>query len=152
MKDVDGTFQYATDFSSHTKGEASMKMTMLVAILITGASGAAMAATTLSGPVPESWTVTDYYKQAVYDTNQSKIGDIDDVLVDNSGKVTALVVGVGGFLGAGEKDVAVPFTSVKRTKKDDKWWLTLNETKDGLTKATGYKYDKATTTWVVDKK
>ena len=30
----------------------------------------------------ESWTVTNYYKQAVYDPKESKIGDIDDVLVD----------------------------------------------------------------------
>src|SRR6478752_7155284 len=75
---------------------------------------------------PESWTVTNYYKQAVYDPKESKIGDIDDVLVDKSGKVTGLVIGVGGFLGAGEKDVIVPFTAVKTAKKNDKWWLTLS--------------------------
>ena len=48
----------------------------------------------------ESSTVTNYYKQDVYDPNQSKIGKIDDVLVDKSGKVTGLVIGVAGFLGA----------------------------------------------------
>src|ERR1700721_1769435 len=57
----------------------------------------------------EAMTVTDWYKQNVYDPNENKIGDIKDVLVDKSGKVVALIVGVGGFLGAGEKDVAVPF-------------------------------------------
>ena len=55
----------------------------------------------------EAMTVTDWYKQNVYDPNENKIGDIKDVLVDKSGKVVALIVGVGGFLGAGEKDVAV---------------------------------------------
>ena len=54
-------------------------------------------------------TVTDWYKQDVYDPNDNKIGEIMDVLVDQSGTITALIVGVGGFLGAGEKDVAVPF-------------------------------------------
>jgi hypothetical protein len=37
------------------------------------------------------------------------LGEIMDVLVDRDGKVTALIIGVGGFLGLGEKDVAVPF-------------------------------------------
>jgi sporulation protein YlmC with PRC-barrel domain len=61
------------------------------------------------------------YKQAVYDPKETKVGDIDDVLVDKAGKVTGLVVGVGGFLGAGEKDVIVPFTAIKTSKKDNKW-------------------------------
>jgi sporulation protein YlmC with PRC-barrel domain len=60
----------------------------------------------------EAMTDTDWYKQNVYDPNENKIGDIKDVLVDKSGKVVALIVGVGGFLGAGEKDVAVPFEAV----------------------------------------
>jgi len=41
-----------------------------------------------------------------------------DVVVSPSGQVSAVIVGVGGFLGAGEKDVAVNFASVKRTTKD----------------------------------
>jgi sporulation protein YlmC with PRC-barrel domain len=116
--------------------------------LISGAN----AAETLSSAPAESWTVTNYYKQAVYDPKESKIGDIDDVLVDSAGKVTGLVVGVGGFLGAGEKNVIVPYSAVKKTKKDDKWWLTINETKDDLKNARGFKYDKASTTWVPDSK
>ena len=39
-------------------------------------------------------------------TPQSKIGEIMDVLVSTDGKVNALIIGVGGFLGMGEKDVA----------------------------------------------
>jgi sporulation protein YlmC with PRC-barrel domain len=88
----------------------------------------------------------------VYDPKDTKIGDIEDVLLDKSGKVTGLVLGVGGFLGAGEKDVIVPFTAVKNTKKNDKWWLTLDETKDDLENAPGFTYDKASTTWVPEKK
>jgi sporulation protein YlmC with PRC-barrel domain len=121
---------------------------VFAAALVTSAYGA----TTMSAAPNESWTVTNYYKQSVYDPKESKIGDIDDVLVDKSGKITGLVVGVGGFLGAGEKDVIVPFTAVKSEKKNDKWYLTLDESKDGLTKAPGFKYDKASTTWVPDKK
>jgi PRC-barrel domain len=40
-----------------------------------------------------------------------------DVLMDRDGKVTELIVSVGGFLGLGEKDVAVPFNAVQPTSK-----------------------------------
>jgi hypothetical protein len=69
-------------------------------------------------------------------------------LIDKSGKITALMIGVGGFLGMGEKDVALPFSAVKSEKKNNKWYLTVNETKDSLKSAAGYKYDSSTTTWV----
>jgi PRC-barrel domain len=63
----------------------------------------------LGTSVPQdALTVTDWYKQNVYDPNENKIGEVMDVLVDKSGRVTTLIIGVGGFLGAGEKDVAVP--------------------------------------------
>jgi len=99
----------------------------------------------------DSVTVTDWYKQDVYDPNNNKIGEVMDVLVDKSGKVTSLIVGVGGFLGAGEKDVAVPFEAVHVTNQDNsKWRLVMNATKDELKNAPGFKYDRTATTWVPD--
>ena len=90
----------------------------------------AFAAQTMSSLPPDSFTVTDYYKQDVYDQSKNTVGKIDDVLIDKSGKITALIVGVGGFLGMGEWDVALPFTAVKAEKKDNKWYLTVDETKE----------------------
>ena len=49
----------------------------------------------------------------VYGTDNQKIGDIDEVLVGKDGKIHAVVVGVGGFLGIGEKDVAIPYDQVQ---------------------------------------
>jgi sporulation protein YlmC with PRC-barrel domain len=98
-----------------------------------------------------SQTVTDWYKQNVYDPKDQKIGEIMDVLVNPSGQIEAAIVGVGGFLGAGEKDVAVSFNSIKATKKNDKTYLTLDTTKDALKNALGFKYDRNSTTWVPDK-
>jgi sporulation protein YlmC with PRC-barrel domain len=95
-----------------------------------------------------SRTVTDWYKQNVYDPSQQKIGEIMDILVNPSGQIDAAIVGVGGFLGAGEKDVAVTFNAIKATKKNDKTYLTLNTTKDALKNAPGFKYDRQSTTWV----
>jgi len=102
---------------------------------------------------PNSFTVTDWYKQSVYDPKDAKIGEVMDVLVDKSGKVTSLIVGVGGFLGAGEKDVSVPFDAVRvTTKNNNKWYLVMNATKDELKSAPGFTYDKDSTTWIPDKK
>jgi sporulation protein YlmC with PRC-barrel domain len=49
----------------------------------------------------------------VYGANDENIGEINDVLMDQSGRVHAVVLGVGGFLGIGEKDVAVPMNALK---------------------------------------
>jgi sporulation protein YlmC with PRC-barrel domain len=104
----------------------------------------------MTGIPPNSRTVTDWYKQNVYDPNQTKIGEIMDVLVNPSGQVDAAIVGVGGFLGADEKDVAVSFNEIKPTKKKDKTYLTLNTTKDALKNAPSFKYDRQSTKWVPD--
>src|SRR5215469_14603344 len=97
-----------------------------------------------------SRTVTDWYKQNVYDPSQQKIGEIMDLLVSPSGQIDSAIVVVDGFLGAGEKDVAVTFSAIKPTKKNDKTYLTLDTTKDALKNAPGFKYDRNSTTWVPD--
>jgi sporulation protein YlmC with PRC-barrel domain len=121
------------------------------------ASSAAFAQTMSTGgaalmtSVPSSsLTVTDWYKQDVYDPNNNKIGSVSDVLVSPSGQVNALIIGVGGFLGAGEKNVAVSFNAVRETVKDNKAYLTMNTTKDALKSAPGFKYDSNKTAWVPD--
>jgi sporulation protein YlmC with PRC-barrel domain len=94
-----------------------------------------------------SRTLTDWYKQDVYDQQNNKIGDIKDVLVEPSGQIDAAIVGVGG------KDVAVKFGDIKsQTTKDNKTHLAMNATKDALQKAPGFKYDNNTTSWVPDNK
>ena len=89
--------------------------------------------------------MTDWYKQSVYDPSNSKIGEVMDVLLVPDGRVSALIVGVGGFLGMGEKDVAVPFSTVRHTSRDGKVYLTLDTTKDALKNAVGLQYDRNTT-------
>ncbi len=49
------------------------------------------------------------------------------------------------------KDVAAPFQAIHTTMKDNKWWLTMNTSKESLKSAPGYRYDKNTTMWVADK-
>jgi hypothetical protein len=58
------------------------------------------------------------------------------------------MVGVGGFLGVGEKDVAVRFDALKQTTKNNKVFLVLNTTKDALKRAPGFKFDRTAAKWV----
>jgi len=54
----------------------------------------------------DSVSVTEYYKQNVYDTSDNTIGEVSDVLLDKDGHVTAVILSVGGFLGLGAKYVS----------------------------------------------
>jgi hypothetical protein len=55
---------------------------------------------------PGQWRASKLEGLDVYNQSNEKIGDISELLVDSSGKIQAVVVGVGGFLGMGERDVA----------------------------------------------
>jgi len=108
------------------------------------------AAQTMTSVPSNAMTVTEWYKQSVYDPQNNKIGEIMDVLMEKDGKATALIIGVGGFLGAGEKDVAVPFNAVQFQTKDNKPYLVMHATKDELKNAKGFKYDRNAMNWIPD--
>ena len=55
------------------------------------------------------WRASKLAGVTVYNDANEKIGDINDVILDRSGKVANVVLGVGGFLGLGEHNVAVAF-------------------------------------------
>jgi sporulation protein YlmC with PRC-barrel domain len=83
----------------------------------------------------------------VVGTDDKKIGDVSDILFDKDGKVEAYVVGVGGFLGIGAKDVALAPTAFqvvsgdKSKNESDK--LRLSMTKDQLKEAANFEPYKA---------
>lgn len=69
------------------------------------------------------------------------VGEINEVILDRTGKVNAVVLGVGGFLGMGEKAVAVPMTDVKFVKSGDgpdDFFLVVNTNKDALAAAPAF--------------
>jgi sporulation protein YlmC with PRC-barrel domain len=62
---------------------------------------------------PFQWRASKMIGLNVYSPNNEKIGDISEILLDDNGNAEAAVLGVGGFLGIGTKDVAVPFKSLQ---------------------------------------
>jgi sporulation protein YlmC with PRC-barrel domain len=49
----------------------------------------------------------------IYNNNDENVGEVNEVMVDKDGSIRAVVIGVGGFLGIGEKNVALPFKSIQ---------------------------------------
>ena len=61
------------------------------------------------------WRASKLIGKAIVNAANESIGDINDLLVSADGKIDSVIVGVGGFLGIGEKNVALPFNSLKFT-------------------------------------
>ena len=99
------------------------------------------AANTITAQKPDEWLATRLRGTSVLGSDGVKIGSVDDILLDRNGSIKALVIGVGGFLGIGAKDVAIPFKQfqvVPGTEgKSDV--LTLSMTKDQLADAQDFK-------------
>ncbi len=61
-----------------------------------------------------------------------KIGDVNDLVVTDSGQVESVIVGVGGFLGLGEKNVAIGFKDLSWVDHSGDRWLVVSATKESL--------------------
>ena len=104
-----------------------MKMLVLpalaTALIVASAAGFAQTSPSRSGSdagfvtvQPQGqWLASRFVGQAVTNQAGQNIGDINDLLFDKTGRIATAVVGVGGFLGMGEKSVAVPFGSLAFT-------------------------------------
>ncbi|ABE63656.1 PRC-barrel [Nitrobacter hamburgensis X14] len=73
----------------------------------------APAATSSESGYHGDWRSSKMIGLNVYNDANEKLGSISDLLLDKSGKINAAVIGVGGFLGVGERLVAVSFDKIK---------------------------------------
>jgi sporulation protein YlmC with PRC-barrel domain len=96
----------------------------------------------------DALSINTYYNEDVYDNQNNKIGDVNDILLDKDGRVSTVIIGVGGLLGVGEKNVAIPFSALKVAEKDGDRYLVINTSTEALEKAPGYTYDKSKGVWV----
>lgn len=90
---------------------------------------------------PQHVLATSVIGKTVYtgsDEEGEAIGDVKDVVLDTNGGAQALVIGVGGFLGVGEKDVAVSFDRVSFSDRDGKQIIVVTATKADLEAAPAF--------------
>jgi sporulation protein YlmC with PRC-barrel domain len=99
---VAGTALLATVAFAQTPTEKSDKSEM-----------APPAASTSSTSYQGNWRASKVVGLSVYNDKNESVGSINDLLMDKSGAIKAVVIGVGGFLGVGEHLVAVPLDKVK---------------------------------------
>jgi len=95
----------------------------------------------LTAQADDQISANTYIGQTVYNSADENIGKISDLIMEKDGGITAAVIGVGGFLGIGEKWVAVPFDTISITQvpDSDDVKLTTTETAESLQAAPEFK-------------
>ncbi len=133
--------------------------TLAGVVLSTGAAFAQTQqapATSMPGAAPATKAVT-YYTQRPEDHRVSRIiganirnnqndsvGEVEDLIMDRQGNVKAAIISVGGFLGIGERWVAVNYDSLNMMQDGNAWRVVLNTTRDQMKTAPEFKYEN---TW-----
>lgn len=103
----------AQDSTPDTTTKQTQQLDQSGAAGTTSATSGASGETFVTVPATGAWRVSDLEGKSVYGTDGESIGDISDVLVSQDGSVNAVIIGVGGFLGIGEKDVAVNMSALQ---------------------------------------
>jgi sporulation protein YlmC with PRC-barrel domain len=93
------------------------------------------------GIQPDEMRASKMIGSAVYDVQNRKIGSVQDVILNKDGKVDAVVVDVGSFLGMGGKNVAIALSDIKT----DNNRLTLDRTKEQLQQMAEYRIEDRNT-------
>lgn len=93
-----------------------------------GDSAAATPDTYLTEQGETQVSANTYIGQSVFNASDENIGSITDLIFEKDGGVVAAVVGVGGFLGIGQKDVAVPMDKIAINEEGDAGDLKLTTT------------------------
>jgi len=93
------------------------------------------------------WRASKLMGLDVYNEANEKLGDVNELILDKDGKVSAVVIGVGGFLGMGEHDIAVTMDKLKFVEEPVRTSSTTTTTRETTTgTATAPANTTATTT------
>ena len=101
-----------------------MRSKILIAGLLASAMLAPAAIAQQTTPAPSTmqnapmgqsgqWRASKLMGLDIYNEQNEKLGDINEILLDQSGKVSGVVIGVGGFLGMGQRDIMVTMDKLK---------------------------------------
>jgi sporulation protein YlmC with PRC-barrel domain len=130
-----------------TRGVTTLGVAIVLALLVPSAYVQAASSKTLGVSQQElnlaekGWSAKkDIIGKTVYNDNNEKIGDVNDVIFSRNNSASFVVIGVGGFLGMGEHDVAVPLS---RIKHDNDKLILAGATKEALKKMPEFRYAKS---------
>src|SRR5690606_37819435 len=83
----------------------------------------------------EGYLATNLIGETVYNgtgDDAEKIGTVNDLVIDTENRIQAIVIGVGGFLGIGRKDVALEYSLADWAERDGDQFLVVDTTADTL--------------------
>jgi sporulation protein YlmC with PRC-barrel domain len=115
---------------------------------------AATTTQTMNKPATGQWRASKLIGVDVYNQQNEKLGEINELIMTSNGQIAGAVIGVGGFLGMGERDVMVPLNQLRFSNEgstttgsasdgDRKWYpdrAVLNTNKDQLKQMPEFKY------------
>jgi sporulation protein YlmC with PRC-barrel domain len=122
-------------------------VTTVLATLVATAAYAQQAPAPAPAPEPpkpvqaDGYLATNYIGESVYNgtgDNAQNIGNVNDILIDSKGMAKSIVVGVGGFLGIGEKNVAIDFPKLSWVEANGDRWLITGASKEQLEAAPAF--------------
>jgi hypothetical protein len=87
----------------------------------------------------DQWLASKLIGTNVFNTENQKIGSVSDLLLDKKGEPVAAIIGVGGFLGIGEKKVAMDLKELQFVRSTDGDKVTAHVSKDQLMAAADFK-------------
>ena len=109
---------------------------------------------TMNQSATGQWRASKLIGVDVYNNQNEKIGEIDELIMNSNGQIAGAVIGVGGFLGMGERHVMVPLNQLRFTNEgasttgaardgERRWYperAVMNTNKDQLTNMPAFKY------------
>jgi hypothetical protein len=110
---------------------------------------------TMNKPATGQWRASKLIGVDVYNNQNEKIGEIDELIMTSNGQIAGAIIGVGGFLGMGERNVMVPLSQLRFANDngaattgaardgDRKWYperAVMNTNKEQLTGMPEFKY------------
>ena len=121
-------------------------MGVMMAVAAANVAAQVAGSTTIGVPATEITTLTKGWSakkqilgKLVYNEQDEKVGQVDDIIVAPDKSISYAIVGVGGFLGLGERYVAIPFTQLKA---GDEKYVLRGATKDALKALPTFEYAK----------
>lgn len=121
-------------------------MGVIMAVAAGNVAAQVAGSTTIGVPATEITTLTKGWSaknqilgKLVYNEQDEKVGQVDDIIVAPDKAISYAILGVGGFLGMGERNVVIPFTQLKA---DDGKFMLRGATKDALTALPAFDYAK----------
>jgi sporulation protein YlmC with PRC-barrel domain len=119
----------------------SANLMVAAVLLASAASIPAFAADNMQ--TAEEFRTSKLVGSKVYNNANENIGSIEDIVLKPDGSMDEVVLSVGGFLGIGDKYVAVPFNALKVSRDGDSTKIMTDGTKDSLKALPDYKFFKS---------